>query len=77
MPDNNRNHRNFAARSPYMRKGGAHTPSALSQRPKVVNDDALDEYREYLQDVKMKEEPSGSSFVYASLPTSTYARLVQ
>lgn len=62
MPDNNRNHRNFAARSPYMRKGGAHTPSALSQRPKVLNDDALDEYQEYLKDIKMKEEPSGSSF---------------
>lgn len=62
MPDNNGNHRNLAARSPYMRKGGAHNPSALSQRPKVVNDDALDEYREYLNDLKLKEEPSGSSF---------------
>ena len=62
MPDNNRKHRNFAARSPYMRKGGAHTTSALSQRPKVLHDDALDEYRDYLNDLKQKEEPNGSSF---------------
>lgn len=62
MPDDNRNTtRNFAALSPYMRKGGAHKPSALSQRPRMDHDDAMDEYREYLSDIKPKEEPESSS----------------
>lgn len=71
MPEHNR--RNFAARSPYMKKGGSHTtaPSAQRAQHRVRSADAMSDYYDYLKDsgdetlinVKgVKEESGGSSF---------------
>lgn len=57
--------RNPAALSPYMRKGGVHSesPSRRRQKERLPSQDALDDCKEYLSELKGKEGPDGSSFL--------------
>ncbi len=58
MPTRNINIRNHVARSPLLRKGGAHTQSKTGQRvrDRLSTDAAIDDWLEELEEDKQNQE---------------------
>ncbi len=58
MPTRNTNIRNHVARSPLLRKGGAHTKSKTGQRvrERLSTSSAIEDWREELEEEKQNQE---------------------